>query len=85
MNPIKENAKKILTTLVEQGIEEAEGEQIGKILGLNPEEINDAVAYLKGLGAIEVHDWLGTAPYKFGSATVTPRGKYLYYEMKENK
>ena len=85
MNPIEENAAKILMALVEKGIEEAEGEQIKQIVGLNPEEINDAVAYLKDLGAIEVHDWLGTAPYKFGSATVTPRGKYLYYEMKENK
>jgi len=83
MNPIEENAAKILMALVEKGIEEAEGEQIKQIVGLNPEEINDAVAYLKDLGAIEVYNWLGTAPYKFGSVTVNPRGKYLYQEMKK--
>ena len=83
MNPIEENAAKILMTLVEKGIEEAEGEQIKQIVGLNPEDINDAVAYLKDLGAIEVYNWLGTAPYKFGSVMVNSRGKYLYYEMKK--
>jgi len=83
MNPIEENAAKILMVLVEKGIEEAEGEQIKQIVGLNPEDINDAVAYLEDLGAIDVLKWLGTAPYRFGAVTVNSRGKYLYQEMKK--
>lgn len=83
MNPIEENATKILMALVEKGIEEAEGEQIKQIVGLNPEDINDAVAYLEDLGALDVLKWFGTAPYKFGVVMVNSRGKYLYYEMKK--
>ena len=83
MNPIEENAAKILMVLVEKGIEEAEGEQIKQIVDLNPEDINDAVAYLEDLGALDVFKWFGTTPYKFGAVTVNSRGKYLYHEMKK--
>jgi len=83
MNPIEENAVKILTSLIEEKVREAQGEQIRQITGLSPEDINDAVAYLKDLGAVEVVKWLGTAPYNFGAVMVNSRGKYLYHEIKK--
>lgn len=85
MNPIEENAFLILRTLIEQKVEEAQGEQIERMTGLNPGDINDAISYLEDLGAVEVFKWLGTAPYYFGSVGVNPRGKYLFYEMEGKK
>ena len=83
MNPIKENAVKILTTLIEREVKEAQGKQIEHMTGLSPEDINDAVDYLEDLGSVEVIKWLGTAPYNFGAITVNSRGRYLYHEMKK--
>lgn len=83
MNPIEENAIKILATLVESEIKEAQGEQIKQITGLSPEDINDAVAYLEDLGSVEVIKWFKTAPYNFGVVMVNSRGRYLYHEMKK--
>lgn len=83
MNPIKENAVKILTTLIEREVKEAQGKQIEQMTGLSPEDINDAVDYLEDLGSVEVIKWLGTAPYNFGAITVNSRGRYLYHEMKK--
>ena len=83
MNPIEENAVKILTILIERKVKEAQGEQIKQITGLSPEDINDAVAYLEDLGSVEVIKWLGTAPYNFGTVMVNSRGRYLYHEMKK--
>jgi len=83
MNPIEENAVKILTTLIEKKVGQAQGEQIKQITGLSPEDINDAVGYLEDLGAVDVIKWLGTAPYNFGAVMVNSRGKYLYHEIKK--
>ena len=83
MNPIKENAVKILTTLIEREVKEAQGKQIEQMTGLSPEDINDAVDYLEDLGSVEVIKWLGTAPYNFGAITVNSRGRYLYHEIKK--
>ena len=83
MNPIEENAVKILTTLIERDIKEAKGGQIKQITGLSPENINDAVVYLEDLGSVEVIKLVGTRPYNFGAVMVNSRGKYLYHEIKK--
>lgn len=83
MNPIEENAVKILTTLIEKEVKEVQGKQIEQMTGLSPEDINDAVGYLEDLGAVDVIKWLGTAPYNFGAVMVNSRGKYLYHEIKK--
>jgi len=83
MNPIEENAVKILANLIERKVEQASGEQIRQITGLSPEDINDSVAYLEALGAVEVIKTLGSAPYNFGIVMVNYRGKYLYHEIKK--
>ena len=83
MNPIVEHAIKILMILAEKETEEVEGDEIRKITGLEIKDINNAVAYLEDLGAVDVLKWLGTGPYDFGSVSVTPRGIYLYHETRE--
>jgi len=83
MNPIEENAIKILTALVEKEIKNAHGNQIKEITGLSPEDINDAVVYLEDLGSVGVFKWFGNSPYNFGNVLVNSRGKYLYHEMKK--
>jgi hypothetical protein len=83
MNPIEENAVKILTTLIERNVEQAHGKQITQMTGLSPEDINDAVDYLVDLGSVAAIRALGTAPYTFGAIRVKSRGRYLYHEMKE--
>ena len=83
MNLVEENAVKILTTLIEKNVKQAQGKQIEQIIGLSPEDINDAVDYLVDLGSVEVIRGLGTAPYTFGAIMVNSRGKFLYHEMKK--
>lgn len=83
MNLVEENAVKILTTLIEKNVKQAQGKQIEQIIGLSPEDINDAVDYLVDLGSVEVIRGLGTVPYTFGAIMVNSRGKFLYHEMKK--
>lgn len=83
MNLVEENAVKILTTLIEKNVKQAQGKQIEQIIGLSPEDINDAVDYLVVLGSVEVIRGLGTEPYTFGAIMVNSRGKFLYHEMKK--
>jgi hypothetical protein len=83
MNVVEENAVKILTSLIEKNVKQAQGKQIEQIIGLSPEDINDAVDYLVVLGSVEVIRALGTEPYTFGAIMVNSRGKFLYHEMKK--
>lgn len=83
MNLVEENAVKILTTLIEKNVKQAQGKQIEQIIGLSPEDINAAVDYLVVLGSVEVIRGLGTEPYTFGAIMVNSRGKFLYHEMKK--
>jgi hypothetical protein len=60
-----------LKSLIEGKIEQANGDKIKSLTGLEPNEINDAVGFLKeDLNAIEVQYFLGTSPYNFGSIKV---------------
>lgn len=83
MNLVEENAVKILTTLIEKNVKQAQGKQIEQIIGVSPEDINAAVDYLVVLGSVEVIRGLGTEPYTFGAIMVNSRGKFLYHEMKK--
>ena len=49
--------------------------QLQKDTGLSPADLNDAVEILVGKGLVEWRQYLGTAPYKFGLATITSRGR----------
>ena len=49
--------------------------QLQKVTGLSPADLNDAVDILVGNGLVKWLQHLGTAPYKFGLAAITPRGR----------
>jgi len=85
MNPIEENAGRILVTLVEKKMEYADGKTIESITGISVEDLNDAIFYLEELGAVDVQKFLGTHPYDFGIVMVNARGRYLYHEMQEKE
>lgn len=53
--------------------------------GLDPERINDAMAILVDSGLAEWLQALGTAPFDFGQAAITPRGRYEYQRAVEVK
>ncbi|MGA9350453.1 MAG: hypothetical protein WBW48_16850 [Anaerolineae bacterium] len=52
------------------------GHQIQAATDLEPAQINDAIAILEEAGLITLHNWMGTAPYLFGEAALTSRGRY---------
>ncbi len=81
-NPIKKNSATVLITLVEKDIRRyIQNITIKEITGMEPDELNDAINYLEGIGAIKVLRALGTAPYRFHSVEITTRGRYLYHEL----
>ena len=80
---IKENAGILLATLYEEskkpGQQEGiDGSRIQELTKLEPDQINDAVAILLDNGYVEWQQYLGTAPFEFGSVEITPRGKAEY-------
>lgn len=83
MNPIERNAIIILKSLIESETKQADGNRINSLTGLPPTEINDAIAYLNDLKAVEVIRFIGSAPYDFGLVTVNSRGRFLYNDLLE--
>jgi len=81
--PIEEKIIKVLTFLARSPTPEADGDTIRKSTGLAPEDINYAIEYWESLGAVVVHRYLGTVPYKFGNVSITARGKYLYSQLEK--
>jgi hypothetical protein len=78
---IKEDMKTILETLAKAKRDEVgnawlTGPQVQDATGLAPPEINDAVEVLVGQGLVQWIQWLGTVPFAFGQAQITPRGRY---------
>ena len=49
--------------------------QLQKDTGLSPADLNDAIEILVGNGLVKWRQHMGTAPYKFAQATITPRGR----------
>jgi len=54
------------------------GPQIQEATGLEPPNINDAISVLEASGYVELLNYLGTAPFMFGNATLTSRGRFEY-------
>ena len=48
---------------------------------LDPDRINDAVTLLVQAGYVEWNQSLGTAPYDFGDAAITSRGRYEHQRL----
>ncbi len=61
------------------GIEESiSAARLSEFLGLSPEEINDAIDELAGLGLVTTQDYLGTAPFSHGHVEPT-YALFLYF------
>jgi hypothetical protein len=80
---IKENAGIILSSLYGESkrkakLEELTGQRLQELTGLDPDQINDAVAILRDNGYIESQQFIGTYPFEFGNIEITPRGKAEY-------
>lgn len=79
MLSIKENKKIVLETLAKSKDEMGEGwvsaAQLQKDTKLSPADLNDAVEILVGNGLVQWRQHMGTAPYKFAQASITPRGR----------
>ena len=61
---------------IDQVSEEFAGGDIQEATGLPPERINDAVALLRQNGFLDGFDYMGTAPFDFGTLHATPFGRY---------
>lgn len=81
MNPIEKKAIELLEKMVENDIRTAHGEKLAELTDFSPQEINDAVDYLKTLGTVEILNYLGTDPYDFGDVSINSKGMYFYYEL----
>lgn len=53
-----------------------DGKSLAEVSGLTPAEINDAVSLLVRSGYAEWRQWMGTAPFIFGTVEITPIGRY---------
>ena len=81
MNPIEQNAAKILKVIIESKKEQIDSHWFEQNLSdLAPQDVDDAVNYLDELGAIKLYRALGTAPYRFAFVFVQSRGRYIYHE-----
>lgn len=86
---IEQDASDVLGVLVEAQREDAAGvdqidaevsaAEIHAATNLPPSRINRAVDLLNAEGYAEVEQWIGTAPFEFGSARATSHG-FLVYE-----
>jgi hypothetical protein len=83
MNPIEQNAFKLLVIMVENEKDQYDNELLKTKSSLSPQDLNDAVDYLESLGAIDAIRELGTQPFDFSVVLMKSRGRYLYHEIKE--
>jgi hypothetical protein len=81
MNPIKDNGIKILVHMIDTEQQRAGGDMIKEWFDLSPQEINDAVEYLKSLKFVDVLTAIGTAPYNFLNIKVTSKGRIYYHDL----
>lgn len=59
------------------------GDHLGARTGLEPGRINDAMSLLVDSGLAEWLQVMGTAPYDFGEAAITARGRYEFQRAME--
>lgn len=82
MNPVEENGIKLLESIIESGKTQLDAKELEKMTGLEPVDINDAVAYLEDIGALNAIKALGNRPYNFAIVALESRGKYIYHDIK---
>jgi hypothetical protein len=76
---IEQDAFAILKALVErQERRNVDAKDLAEQTSLDPDRLNDAVTLLVDSGLVEWIRVLGTDPYAFLSAGITPRGRYDY-------
>lgn len=82
MNPIRENANRVLARLIESKEKNSSHNKVRAAVGLGEQEFLDALDYLKRLEAIELGDLFGMDIPELGfpAIKVLPRGRYLYHE-----
>ncbi len=81
MNPIEQNAIKILKHLVENNLQQAYKDDIAKALGISSIDAYDAMSYLEDIGAISHHKFLEGKSI----GMLTSRGKFIYHDMMEKE
>jgi len=52
-----------------------DGKELQELTGIPPNRLNDAVDVLEDNGYVEIHKFLGTAPYTFGRVGLNARGR----------
>ncbi|CBE68765.1 protein of unknown function [Candidatus Methylomirabilis oxygeniifera] len=83
---IEEDAGLLLGALAEEPRDSyVSGGHLQQKTGLDPGRINDAIAILVDSGLAEWLQVMGTAPFDFGKAAITPRGRYEYQRAIEEK
>ncbi|MGO9481519.1 MAG: toll/interleukin-1 receptor domain-containing protein [Candidatus Kryptoniota bacterium] len=83
-NKIAVDVAKLLVVMFESSQENDswfDGDELKRISGLEPDEINDAVDFLSNEGLIEQMNFIGTFPFKFGQVMLNSRGRYKYYDI----
>jgi hypothetical protein len=79
---IDQDATLILRVLAEAPRNEyVDGQKLASETGLDPDRINDAVSLLVDAGHAEWNQVFGTAPFDFGDAMITPRGRYEFQRL----
>lgn len=85
MNPIEQNAAKLLNLMFEGGLEQYSKEWFEANAEMVPQDVNDAMDYLSSLGAVRLIKTFGTAPFAFSTALFQSRGRYIYHQIKERE
>lgn len=85
---VEENAAIVLETLYTESLKtssqfEIDGKRIQALTNLTPQEINDAVSILIDATYVEWLQEMGTNPYDFSCAWITPRGKLEHERAKK--
>ncbi len=86
MSSIEDNAFAILAELDRAARDSwSEGAAISEATRLEPADVNDAVTLLVQADLAKWLRALGTAPYAFAGATITPRGRYALQESRASR
>jgi len=83
---IEEDAATLLAALADAPRETSlSGQELHQKTALDPHRINDAMALLVESGLVEWQQVFGTAPYDFGDAEITARGRYEHQRTVESR
>jgi len=84
--PIERDAQLVLSALASEARDDrrrsyVEAQELQRRTGLRPANLNDTAEILVETGLIEWLQALGSAPFRFIEATITPRGRYELERM----